>query len=179
MSHQCSIKTFNVCSILSMSGTTDISPDISSRPIGHLRWVYNVSSMEHNSLSDSPRGAMAMATVVLVLVCFALYLVQSCLYLEFVDVGDTDSPSLINSDVSSSTLVFTDSSKQPASIMKIYCHRKVSAGASSADIASVINEDGLVVLLLTDLPSAPFPEIRSAFDGLNTRPDLAARLNKA
>ena len=52
-SHQCLINTFNVCSILPMSGPWDISPDINSRPIGHLRWVYNVSIMEHNSLSDA------------------------------------------------------------------------------------------------------------------------------
>ena len=39
-----------------MSGPWDISPDINCRPMGHLRWVYNVSSMEHNSLSDDSSG---------------------------------------------------------------------------------------------------------------------------
>ena len=52
MSHQCSIDTFNVRSTSSMSGPWDICPDINSRPMGHLRWVYNGSRMEHRSLSD-------------------------------------------------------------------------------------------------------------------------------
>jgi len=59
MPHNCSINTFNVRLALSMSGPTDISTDIHSqpighisRPMGHLRWVYNGSRMKHKSFSD-------------------------------------------------------------------------------------------------------------------------------
>lgn len=62
--------------------------------------------------------------------------------------------------------------------MKIYNPNKISANVSSGEIAKAIN-DGNGLVLLTDLPEAPFVEIQAALDGLNTRPDLVTRLNDA
>ena len=62
--------------------------------------------------------------------------------------------------------------------MKIYNPSKISVHFSSKDIAKAIN-DGKGIVLLTDLPKAPFIEIQDALDGLNARPDLVTRLNNA
>jgi hypothetical protein len=62
--------------------------------------------------------------------------------------------------------------------MKIYAPAKVSATSSCEDIAKSIN-NGTGVLLLTDLPKAPFAEIQAALDGLHARSDLVTRLNNA
>ena len=70
------------------------------------------------------------------------------------------------------------SSSKIISNMKIYIPAKVSSKSSSDDIAKSIN-DGEGILLLTDLPKAPFNEIQAALDGLNGRPDLVSRLNNA
>jgi hypothetical protein len=62
--------------------------------------------------------------------------------------------------------------------MKIYTPAKISANSSSKDIAKSIN-NGNGILLLTDLPKAPFTEIQAALDGFHARPDLVTRLNEA
>jgi hypothetical protein len=62
--------------------------------------------------------------------------------------------------------------------MKICNPTRISASASPEALASAI-EGSNGVLLITDLPKAPFAEIRSAFDGLASRQDLISRLNEA
>uniref|UniRef100_A0A7S2XZJ5 Isopenicillin N synthase-like Fe(2+) 2OG dioxygenase domain-containing protein n=1 Tax=Fibrocapsa japonica TaxID=94617 RepID=A0A7S2XZJ5_9STRA len=58
--------------------------------------------------------------------------------------------------------------------------RRISASLSAAELAQAINDpQGKGVLLLTDLPKAPIPEIQSALDGLSRSPDITARLNNA
>ena len=69
----------------------------------------------------------------------------------------------------------------------IFQPRAISATlpASELELAKAIdNEHGgseaiRGVLLMTDLPKAPIPDIQATFDGLAKRPDLCARLNNA
>eukprot|EP00956_Cyclotella_meneghiniana_P045862 scaffold388056_cov73-Cyclotella_meneghiniana.AAC.1 len=62
--------------------------------------------------------------------------------------------------------------------MKIYTPSKVSVNASPEDMAAAINS-GNGILILSDLPKAPFTEFQSTLRGLSTRPDLVSRLNNA
>jgi len=62
--------------------------------------------------------------------------------------------------------------------MKLYYPASISFDSSSEDLSAAIN-DSKGIILLTNLPKAPFSEIQTAFDGLHARPDLVTRLNNA
>ena len=64
--------------------------------------------------------------------------------------------------------------------MAIYHPNAVSALISATELAKAIDaESSKGILLLKDLPKAPFTEIQAALSGLTSRPDISARLNKA
>lgn len=64
--------------------------------------------------------------------------------------------------------------------MTIFYPNAVSAALAPSELAKSIEvESSKGILLLTDLPKAPFAEIQAALSGLSSRPDISARLNKA
>ena len=64
--------------------------------------------------------------------------------------------------------------------MTIFYPNAVSAALSPSELTkSIETESSKGILLLTDLPKAPFAEIQAALSGLSSRPDISTRLNKA
>ncbi len=64
--------------------------------------------------------------------------------------------------------------------MAIFHPNAISAAIAPTELAKAIEaESSKGILLLTDLPKAPFTEIQAALSGLTSRPDISTRLNKA